>query len=216
MTTKKSMSFAGITSIAGAVSMLIGAAFWIASGTDLWQALADNQMEIYLAQLPDVSQLLVLNTSFWVLGVLLMATAATLMATYCTSNPALAQMGKVFSRTGASIAIVSFLLMLSLAVVNSTVDIATIIGWTGTRLDGIATMLIIGFSPLFLSIAGRADWVPGWLYNWGFLAGLAGVLCIISAYTGIIELEFVIIPIGIGWKIAAGIVLIKRSKSIAG
>lgn len=210
MTTMKTFTFAGAVSIAGALSMLIGAAFWSASGTDLWQALADNQMENYLSQLPAAKQLLVINTSFWVLGVLLMATAGTLMAEFCISSPGLAQMAKVFSRTGASVAIVSFIIMLSLAIVIPPVDAATVIGWIGARLDDIATMLIIGYAPLCLSIAGKSDWVPGWLSVWGYLAGIAGLVGIIGLFTGIVALEFIIIPFGIGWMIAAGIVLIRK------
>lgn len=210
MENKKTLAFAGGVSIAGAVSMLIGAACWGASGTDLWQALADNQMVNYLSKLPAVKQLLVVNTSFWVLGVLLLATAGTLMAEFCKSNPELAQMAKVFSRTGVSVAIVSFIVMLSLAQVNPSADIATILGWIGARLDDIATMLIIGFSPLCLSIAGKRDWVPGWLTIWGYLAGIAALLGIISLFTGIVALGFIIIPFGIGWMIAAGIVLVKQ------
>lgn len=215
MAYKKTLTFAGGVSIAGALSMLIGAACWGASGTDLWQALATNEMESYLSQLPSAKQLLVINTCFWVLGVLLMATAGTLMAGFCTVNHGLAEMAKVFSRTGASVAIVSFIIMLSLAIVIPSADVAALIGWIGARLDDIATMLIVGFSPLCLSIAGKGDWVPGWLSVWGFLAGIAGVLGIISLMTGIVALGFIIIPIGIGWKIAAGIVLVKKSKTVA-
>ncbi|MEZ5082189.1 MAG: hypothetical protein R2750_01860 [Bacteroidales bacterium] len=157
-------------SIVGAVTMLIGAACWASSGTDLWQALAGNQMETYLSQLPDVKRLLAVNTFFWSMGALLMVTALTLMANLCISNPELAQMVKVFSITGVSVAIVSFIIMLSLAITTPSVEIATIIGWIGARMDDIATTLIIGFSPLCLSIAGKADWIPAWLSVWGFLA----------------------------------------------
>ena len=209
MATEKTWTFAGGVSIAGAVSMLVGAAFWGASGTDLWQALAGNQMESYLSQLPDARQLLVVNTFFWVLGVLLMATAATLMAGFCSLNTALAQVAKVFAGTGASVAIVSFIIMLSLAIIIPPADVAVLIGWIGARLDDIATMLIIGFSPLCLSIAGKGDWVPGWLKGWSYLAGITGLLGIISLLTGIVALGFIIIPFGIGWMIAAGIVLLK-------
>jgi hypothetical protein len=209
MMNRKTLTFAGSVSITGAVFMLIGAAFWGASGTDLWQALAGNQMESYLSKLPDARQLLVVNTFFWVLGVLLMATAETLMAGLCSLNTGLAQLAKVFARTGASVAIVSFIIMLSLAIIIPPADVAVLIGWIGARLDDIATMLIIGFSPLCLSIAGKADWVPGWLKGWGYLAGITGLLGIISLLTGIVALGFIIIPFGIGWMIAAGIVLLK-------
>ncbi len=211
---KRTYVFAGYVSIAGAVSMFIGAAFWGASGTDLWMALADNQMEAYLSQLNPVRTLLVINTCFWVLGVLLLATAGTLMSGFCISNRGLAQMGMVFMRTAASVAIVSFLAMLSIAFYSNAVEVATITGWLGARLDDIATMLIVGFGPLCISIAGRRDWVPRWLGIWGFLAGFTGLLGVIGLLTGIVPLGFIIIPFGLGWMIAAGIVLIKKSKSI--
>lgn len=212
----RTLAFAGHISIAGAVSMLIGAAFWVASGTDVWQALSDGAMEDYLSQLPAVRSLLVVNTSFWILGVLLIATAASLMADAITSRQGLAQMGKLFSRTGASLGIVSFIMMLSVAIGNPPVDIATMTGWIGARLDDIATMLIVGFSPLCLSLAGKTEWVPRWLVVWGYVAGICGVLSIIALITGIVALGFIIIPFGIGWMIAAGTVLVKRSKVIAG
>lgn len=209
----QTLTFAGRLSIAGAVSMLIGAAFWVASGTDLWVALADGQMDNYLSLLPEVKSLLVVNTSFWILGVLLMATALSIMADFTSNEYGLAQMANVLSRTGATIAILSFIMMLSLAVVNPSVDVATIIGWIGARTDDIATMLIVGFSPLCLSVAGKGDWVPRWLFIWGLLAGFSGMLIIVALFTGIVDLGFIIIPVGIGWMIAAGVVLLKRSKS---
>ena len=106
--------------------------------------------------------------------------------------------------------------MLSLAIVLPSADVATLIGWIGARLDDIATMLIVGLSPLCLSIAGKRDWVPAWLAIWGYLAGITGLLVVISLLTGIVALGFIIIPFGIGWMIAAGVVLIKKSKSVAG
>ena len=215
MANQQTWAFTGSISIAGAVSMLTGAALWGASGTDLWQALANDQMEEYMSLLPGAKQLLVMNTSFWVLGVLLMATAISLMADFITSSRGFAQMAKVFSRIGASIAIVSFIMMLSLSIVNPPLEVATIIGWVGTRIDDIATMLIIGFSPLCLSNAGKSDWVPGWLSVWGYLAGICALLGIISLFTGITALGFIIIPIGIGWMIAAGVVLIKKRTTVA-
>lgn len=215
MATKRTFAFTGNMSIVGAVTMLIGAACWGASGTDLWQALAGNHMDTYLSHLPDAKRLLIVNTFFWSLGALLMVTALTLMVKLCISNPELAQMAKVFSITGVSVAIVSFIIMLSLAITTPSVEIATIIGWIGARLDDVATMLIIGFSPLCLTIAGKADWVPAWLSAWGFLAGIAGLLGIIALFTGIVALGFIIIPVGIGWMIAAGIVLVKKSKTIS-
>ena len=207
---QKTLVFAGYVAIAGALSMLTGAVLWGASGTDLWNALASDQMESYLGQLEPVKQLLVANTIFWVLGVLLMGTAVTLMSGCCPSNPGLAQLALVFMRSAVPVAMVSFIIMLSLAIRPPAVDSANNIGWIGTRLDDLATILIIGASPLFISIAGRADWVPGWLAVWGYLAGIAGILGVISLLSGVVALGYVILPIGLGWMIAAGVVLIKK------
>ena len=209
---KKTQVFAGYVSVAGAVSMLAGAALLQASGTDLWYALADNQMESHLIQLNPVKQLLVANTIFWIIGVLLLGTAVSFMSGFCSSKPRLPHLTVAFIRSAVPVAIVSFILMLSLAIHPPAVESAINIGWIGTRLDGVATILIIGASPLFLSIAGRADWVPGWLAAWGYLAGVAGLLGIIGMLTGIVDLEMIIIPFGIGWMIAAGVVLIRKSK----
>ncbi len=213
---KKTMAFIGSVSIAGAISMFIGAAFWGVSGTDLWQALASGQMETYLSQLPSVRHLLVINTCFWISGVLLLATAGSLMSGFCVSNPGLAQFPLVFIRAAAPMGIAAFIIMLSLSIHPPAVDSANNIGWIGTKLDDLATILIVGISPLFLSIAGRADWVPGWLAVWGYLAGITGLLGVIGMVTGIVALGFVIIPFGLGWMIAAGVVLIKKSKTVTG
>jgi len=47
----------------------------------------------------------------------------------------------------------------------------------------------------------------------GVLAGLTGFLGLIGLLTGIVPLGFIIIPFGLGWMIAAGVVLIKKSKT---
>src|SRR5690606_33563583 len=140
MENKKSVILTGRISIAGALCMILGATCWGASGTDLWQVLADEQIEQYLVQLPKVKSLLVLNTFFWIIGVLLLATALSLMADFTNSNYGLAPLVKVLSQSGASIAIVSFIMMLSLAIVNPAVDSASLVGWIGARIDDLATM----------------------------------------------------------------------------
>lgn len=192
--------------------MLTGAVLWGASGTDLWQALANNTMEDYLSQLEAVKHLLIANTCFWILGVLLLGIAGSLMSGFCFSKPGLAQVASVCVRSGAAVAIVAFITMLSLSIQAPSADIARITGWIGARLDDLATVLIVGIGPLFLSLAGKNDWVPGWLSVWGYLAGLTALLAVTAMLTGIVALGFIIVPFGLGWMIAAGFVLIKKSK----
>ncbi len=210
---EQNYSFAGYVSICGAISMFIGAAFWGASGTDLWQALANNQMEDYLYDVGSAKPLLVVNTFFWIVGVILLASAGTSMSGFSISRPGLANMGMVIMLAGSAIAIVSFIIMLSLAFYPGTVELASIIGWIGARMDDIATMMIIGYGPLCLSIAGRGDWVPPWLNIWGIMAGFAGLIGLVGLLSSIVPLSFIIIPFGLGWMIAAGVVLIKKTKA---
>jgi len=190
--------------------MFIGAALWGASGTDLWETLASHQMESYLKQLEPVKHILVTNTVFWTLGVLLLGAGGRLMSGFCSSKQGLVQLALVCINSAVPIAIVAFLTMLSLAIHQPGDDTAYVIGWIGTRLDDLATMLIIGIFPLLLSFAGRHDWVPRWLLIWGGLAGVTGLLSIISMLTGIVALGFIIIPVGLGWMIAAGVMLINK------
>jgi len=130
-------------SVSGAVSMFIGAAFWGVSETDLWQALADKDMETYQLQLADVKLLLVIiNTCFWIIGVLFMGIAGTLISDFCISNSGLAQLAKVCMRSAALIAIVSFISMLSLSICPVFADVASLLGWIGTHLVDIATVLL--------------------------------------------------------------------------
>jgi hypothetical protein len=213
----KGMKKAGYFSIIGAAFMVVGAAFWGASGSDLWAALATSDIEIFIYELPQAKTLLIVNTCFWIPGVLLMGTALMMMDDLNNENKAASAVLRMVIGTAIPMAIVSFITMLSLAITLSpdvaaqSVQLATTIGWIGARIDDIATILIVGVSPFFVSLAGRGVWVPGWLRIWGFVAASAGLLALIAllipqAY----ELGFIIIPVGLGWMIAAGIVLLRK------
>lgn len=207
---KRNFAFAGYLAIAGALSMLVGAALWGASGTDLWDTLANNRMESYLKQVPQAKQWLVANTFFWIIGVILMGTAGKLMVGFCDSKPSLAQLASICIQSAVPIAIVSFIIMLSLAIHQPGVHAAFVTGWIGARLDDLATALIVGAFPFIISIAGSPDWIPRWLSIIGVLAGITGLLVIVSLITGIVPLGFIIIPVGLGWMLAAGIMLIRK------
>ncbi len=208
---KNILSSTGYMAFFGAISMLIGAGFWGASGTDLWQALENHQMEDYLAQMEPVRHLLVLGTFFWSLGVLLLGTSISLMSGLSSAKSGLANLVLVCIQCAVPVAIVSFITMLSLAIHPPSAEVAYTIGWIGARLDDIATLLMIGAGPLFLSLMGRGDWMPKWLTVWGYLAGLSGLLAIVGMLINFSAIGFIIIPVGLGWMIAVGVILIKRT-----
>ncbi len=208
----------GTFALVGAITMLIGAAFWGSTGTDLWAALANGTMAEYLSAVSAVKTQLVLNTTFWSLGVILMGFGISGLAESTTNKPVYARMASYSARTGVTMGVISFITMLSLTLQIApdtspeAVRLANVIGWIGTRLDDIATILIVGVSPVCLSIAGRDQWVPGWLKTWGFITGLVALMAFAGLFVAsLADLAILLVPAGIGWMIAVGITAM-RSK----
>jgi hypothetical protein len=220
MDSNSTTKLAAITAIGGAVLMFIGATFWGVTGTDLWAALNARDLAGYLAAAGEVKTLLVANISFWIIGVLVLGVAGTLLADLCNRRRALAQAAMVCFRTAVPLAIISFIAMLALVVQlapeasATAVAIAEVVGWIGARADDIATALLIGAGPFFISLAGRGDWLPAWLARWGMLAGFAGLLAAAVIYMpALTSFGLLIVPVGLGWMIAAGIVLLRRGRA---
>ncbi|MEZ4989419.1 MAG: hypothetical protein R2824_03375 [Saprospiraceae bacterium] len=213
---------AGILAISGAVFMLIGAAVWGSTGIDLWQALAQGELPAYLAAAGNVKLQFTINTAFWITGVLCMGSAGTLMAALPTRRQPLALMARLGFQTGVPLAIVAFLAMVSVVIQLSpdtsavAVAVAETVGWIGARADDIATILIAAVGPLLISLAGKDHWVPRWLLRWGYAAGIGGFLAAVAIFLpGFYQLGLVLIPIAMGWMIAAGVVLLSRRTAAA-
>lgn len=210
---------AGTTAVAGASIMLAGAVCWGASGTDLWAALAAGTITQHRQDAHQAMGLLTANLLLWVLGVLLMSSAGSMMARLCTRRTGLAVLGRTCMLLGAAVAIPAFVLMYALALFPEAEPspahdtVYRTIGWAAAHMDDIATVLIVGLGPLALATAGHGAWAPGWLRTWGWLAGAVGLIGLAAAHVRTDHpLVFLIIPFGIGWMIAAGVVLIKVPK----
>jgi hypothetical protein len=206
----------GYTAIGGAVIMVIGAALWGTSGADLWVALDSGDVAGYLAAAGAVKAQLIANLTFWITGVLILGVAGTAMANLGERRRMLAQVALVCFRTGVPLVVVSYIAMLSVVVQIApdtspmAVAIAQVVGWIGVRADDLATALIIGAGPLFISLAGRGDWTPTWLARWGYLCGIIGLFSLVVLYIPPLRgLGFIIIPVGVAWMIAAGVVLLR-------
>lgn len=211
--------FAGVTTILGTVTMLVGAALWGTSGTDLWGALESGDMAGYLAAIEPVQGQLVANLTVWIVGTLFLGGAGAMLATVSSRRRPLAQMARVCYQTAVPLVIVSYIAMLALVVQlagdgsATAVAIAEVIGWIGARADDLATVLILGAGPLFISWAGQGDWLPTWLLRWGYVTGLVGLLSLLFLYLpGMVSYSFIILPVGMGWMLAAGIVLLRQAK----
>lgn len=216
------MRVGGSAAITGSLAMLAGAGLSMASGTDLWGALVADDMAAHLSDAGGSSTLIVANLFLWVAGVILLGIAGTMFTDLCEHRPSIGRAAQVCFRTAVPMAIVAFIIMAAVTVQIApdttaiAVADASVLGWIGARLDDLATVLLIGYGPLLMSVAARGDWMPVWLSRWGWLAGLAGVLSnAVMFLPHLYQLGLIIVPIGIGWMLAAGMLLSRRSNRIS-
>lgn len=210
---------AGLLAVAGALMMLAGAALWATTGTDIDVALVDETMADYLAAVSEHRATLVVNLCLWVVGAMALGGAGVLMANVGTGRETTRQLARLAYSAGVPLAVVAFLawkaliLQLGGATDPAEVAIAEVVGWFAYRLDGVATALLVGLGPALVGAAGRGDWVPKWLFSWGLAAAVAGLLSFVPYVVPAVPLglSFAIVPIGIGWTLAAGTVLLRRT-----
>ncbi len=212
-----------ITGLIGAVSMLIGAALWGSSGTDLWLALESGHVEGYLTAAGGLKGQLIANLSIWIFGTFIFGIAGIIMAGLSDQKPFYSLIADYSYKVAVPMVIISYVAMLAVVVQiapdTSPMSIATAkaVGWIGVRIDDIATLLMLGLGPLFISLSGKSHWVPGWLLVWSYVAAFLGVISIVVLYfPGLGQYGFMVIPLGLGWMIAASIVLFKRAKQQQG
>lgn len=214
---------AGYTAIGGVVTMLVGTALLFASGADLDAALASGDVAGFLTAAGETSQFLVANLTFWILGVLILGVAGTAMATVCVQRRVIAQVALFSYWTAVPLVIASYVAWLAIVVQVAPDHSATAVlltemtGWFASRADWIATILILSCGPALIAQAGRGEWVPTWLLRWSYVALFAGLLTAVSLFTGgITTFGLLILPVGMGWTAAAGVVLLRRSKVAQG
>lgn len=203
---------------AGAAFMAFGGILKRVTGADLDAALASGRLASYFGVVADQQVLIIVNLSAWIIGVLLLGAAGTALVHLCVQRRLVAQVALLCYWTGVPLAIASFVAWLALVVQigpaasSEELAITRIVGWWMSRADWIATVLLVGIGPLLISVAGRDDWVPGWLAWWGLAAGIAGGVTIIAMiFGGLATYGQVSIPVGLGWTIAAGILLFQRA-----
>ena len=114
---------------------------------------------------------------------------------------------------GAYVSWLAVVVQLGGATSEETVMAAEVVGWFALRADWVATILMVGLGPALLALSGRGTWAPRWLAVWGGVAAGLGALTALAMLTGgagLLTYGFLIIPVGIGWMIAAGVVLLRR------
>lgn len=216
--TNGALRLAAVLLFAAAAFMAAGGIIKRVTGADLDAALADGTLAGYFQVVAENQVAVVINLSMWIVGVLAWGAAATVVAELSASRDVTGRIAMVCYWTGVPLAVASFVAWLALVVQIApdagTRHLATaeIVGWLASRADWIATALIAGLGSLLLSLAGRDDWAPGWLVWWGALAATAGAATIVAIIAGgLSTYGQAIIPLGVGWTIATGIVLLRRT-----
>lgn len=204
--------------LSGALVMALGGVIKRVVGADLDAALAQQAMEPYLAHVAQQQVWIIVNLSLWIAGVLLLGAAGTAFAHFCRRRRLLAKVAMLCYWSAVPLAIASFVAWIAL-IVKTSADSSSeailsveIIGWFVSRADWIATVLIVGLGPALISLAGREEWVPTWLGWLSVAAVLAGGLTTVAMFTGALHTYgSIIIPAGLLWTIAAGIVLLRQT-----
>jgi len=205
----------GLLSIIGAVAMGTGGAFYTSTGADLW-GLVDGDVDIntYLADAAaSVSTLLVAHT-IWIAGIVALTLGGVLLTGRSSDHTSTA--ARATYTIGAALAIPAFMTMIALTRLAETgadaPALTEALAFLGARLDDLATVIVVGLGPVLITIANRRTWMPGWLAALGVASGAAGLLSIISMFFGqSASLGFLIVPIGLAWTLAAGIVTIRAT-----
>lgn len=216
--------FGGLCAIAGSACAVTGAALLATSGADLDVALASGQIAEYLALAGQTRGLLIANLTIWIVMVFLMGAAAVAMTILSESQRLLSDLARYCYFVGAPLVFGAYVAWLAIVVqvapsaTPDAIAVTEVIGWFASRADWVATILVVGIGPTFLAFAGRDSWAPGWLVKWSVVTALAGCLNALAMLTGGAGLStygFAIIPIGVGWMVAAGVVLLRAAGSPA-
>ena len=207
------MRAAGVVALVGAIVMLVGAALYASSGADYWLAVSSGETQGFLNDAAASATTLYAGLSAWIAGAILMAVGGGLVAGVGTGFGARA--ARTTLAIGASVAVPAFLVMATvvrLAVSGATsLELVDSLAFLGTTLDDVATIIIIGVSPVLIGLSGRSRWMPRWLFVWASACGVAGLLAGAAVFLGSSStLGMVLVPVGIGWVLATGVVAIRR------
>lgn len=214
---KSAARIGAVTTLIGSVCMLSGAALWGTSGADIDLALNQQDMAGYLTAAKAAQPQLIANLSLWITGVLLLGAGASMMTFLSRENKVITLLARYNYWIAIPIVVVSYVAWLSVVVrlaehePASVAAVAEAVGWFASRADWIATVLVLGTGPFLISLAGKNSWVPQWLQIWSYLTLLMGGLNITAMYFGgLPTYGFIIIPVGMGWMVAAAVVLLRK------
>ncbi len=208
---------AGWLTILGALTMAVGAGLGTAAGTDIDTAAgAGSAAMLELLSAAEANRtFLVANLSTWIVGVLVLGAGGAALALTIGRGRLVGTLTALGYAGGGVMGTTSFVAMLMLPTVfaggaDSDLMAATAFALFGSRLDWIATLLILAVGPVMISRLDGDDWLPGWLHKLSLLAVVAGLLTVVALFTNALATYgFLTVPAGMIWHLAAGIYFVK-------
>jgi len=183
-------------------------------GLDLDAALADNTMADYLSEAAGSTTAIMVNISLWITGGLIMALGVTLLSHSVRPSPA-ASIARFGSVAGAASLVMFFPLMMGLVLGlqgRPELDaVGVAFGQGATISDWVGSILIFAVAPGGIALAGRDDWVPGWVVKLAQATMALGVLTIIGLIVGAVSpLGVPLIVVGLVLTISLGVSAIRQ------
>jgi len=218
--TKLAARTGSITVLIGSICMILGAVLLAVTGVDLDTSLSKNDISGYLFEAQEHRILLIANLTLWIIGVIILGIAGIMMAHLGSECTILSKITGYNYYIAIPIVVIAYSAWLAIVVRlsaynnDSSVLLAEVLGWFASRADWIATILVLGTGPFFITQTGRKIWVPKWLRIWSYIALFTGFLNLIAMITGrLATFGFLIIPVGMGWMVASFFVLSRLSRN---
>lgn len=199
---------AGVIALVAPLVMVAGAAVWASSGTDLDAAVTDGTVGDYLAQVAAAPAPVYLHVLLWILGAPLLGLATLLLVRRHAMGGTHGTVATAAAHLGVATAVVCFSIwfaLLELRGASGAEDLAHVLGFLASRIDWIATVLLIAVAPAAVS------WAQGgrtWQRILSTLAAGLGIVALIGLLLqaeAAIAIGFVMVPVGLAWFVATGI-----------
>jgi hypothetical protein len=210
--------FGGVLLSAGAAVMLAGAVVHFSEPRLAIDGILDHgDISDYLAGVAETKSTAYANLVLWIVGVGLLGLGGTALSTAGdSSRPAERALARFAYAAGPTLAWVAFLVWIALVRAAPSLDPVTAesLAFIASRVDWLATTLIVGVGPALLSTLLGIWILPRWLRLWGVVAAGASVLTWIALVAGGLESYGVlIVPLGVVWSLVTGIVTWRRTST---
>lgn len=212
---------AGAVLLTGLVITVVGSALQTVSGEFvLFSAMETSSATEIGEHLVDVAGArgqLVTSLVLWIIGIPMMAAGFALVSRL-GSNATWATVSRWALAAGAGACVVFFSMMIGIVVGlapahvagEDVIAVTRALGAAADTADQFTTVLILGIGGVAAVLAGRRDWVPGWLTKYSVFAAVAGLVSLLTVAFGAYEISALPLVFMLAHPVATAIVAMRR------